>query len=130
MWTSTLTRPNLSSAVCTVAKSFENLGMAQSKAAIKILQYVRRTPERGITYGEDGHGRTVVRAFVDSNHATCLDIKRSTSGAALLLGDGTITNRFFFGLALGSRWSARRADSQVSPDIEFSHESMLPHDID
>ena len=33
-------------------------------------------------------------------------------------------------IALESRWSARRVDSQASPAIELSHESMFLHSID
>ena len=64
--------------------------MAHWKSAVKILQYVRRTPGREITYGGDGNGRTVMRAFVDSDHASCLDTRRSTSGGAVPLGGGAI----------------------------------------
>ena len=59
MWTSTMGRPDISRTVHTVAKFFESPGMAHWKAIVKILQYVRRTPERGITYSGDGNGRTV-----------------------------------------------------------------------
>ena len=49
MWTSTMTRPDISSAVRTVAKFYENPGMVHWNAVVQILQYVRRTLERGIT---------------------------------------------------------------------------------
>ena len=87
MWTSTMTRPDISSAVRTAAKFCENSDMAHWNAVVKILQYVRRTPEKGIAYGGDGNGR---RAFVDSDHFTCLDTRRLTSGGAVRLGKGAI----------------------------------------
>ena len=79
MWPSTMTRPDISSVVRTVAKFCENPGMAHFKPVVKIPKYMRKTLEKGITYGGDGNGRTVVRAFVDSDHTTCLDTRRSTS---------------------------------------------------
>ena len=84
MWTSTMARSDISSAVRTVAKICGNPGMARWKAVVKILQYVRRNPEREVTYVGDKNGQTVMRAFVDSNHAKCLDARRSTSGGAVL----------------------------------------------
>ncbi|CAM9349753.1 unnamed protein product, partial [Ascophyllum nodosum] len=48
-------------------------------------------PERGTTYGGDGNDRIVMQAFVDSDHATCLDTRRSTSGGTVLLGGGAIS---------------------------------------
>ena len=52
---------------------------------------MRWTPEKGITHGEDGNGRTAVRAFVDSDHDTCLDTRRSTSAGTIILSGGAIT---------------------------------------
>ena len=91
IWTFTMTRPDISSVVRTVAKFCESSGMANWKAVVKILQYVRRTPEREISYGGDRNARTVVRAFVDSDHATCLHTRRSTSGGAVLFCGGAIS---------------------------------------
>ena len=58
---------------------------------LKLLQYVRRTLGTGITCDGDGNGRTVMRAFVDSDHATCRDTRRSISDEAVLLGGGTFS---------------------------------------
>ena len=91
MWISTTTRPDISRTVHTVAKFCENPGMVHRTAVVKTLQYMRRTPEREITYDGDGNGRTVMRAFVDSDHATCLDTGQSTSGGAKLLSGGAIS---------------------------------------
>ena len=65
--------------------------MVQWEVVKKLLQYVRRTPERGFAYGGNGNSRTVMRAFVDSDHVTCLDTRRSISGGAILLGGGAIS---------------------------------------
>ena len=91
MWTSTITRPDISSAVCTMAKFCENPCMAHCRPVVKLLQYVRRTLGRGITCDGDGNGRTVMRAFVDSDHATCRNTRRSISDEAVLLGGGAFS---------------------------------------
>ena len=91
MWPSSMTRPDISSVVRAVAKFCENPGMAHWKPVVKILKYMRRTPEKGITYGRDGNGRRVVRAFVDSDHATCLDTRRSTLAGTIIFCGGAIT---------------------------------------
>ena len=81
--------PDISSAVRTVAKFCKTPGMAHWKTVVKILQCVRRTPERVITYGGDRNDHTVMRALVDSDHATCLDTRRSASGGAVLFSGGS-----------------------------------------
>ena len=81
--------PDISSAVRTVTKFCKTPGMAHWKAVVKILKCVRRTPERVMTYGGDRNDQTVMRAFVDSDHASCLNTRRSTSGGAVLLAGGT-----------------------------------------
>ena len=121
MWTLTVTRFDISSTVCTAAKMCENQGMAHWKVVIKILQNVRRTPERGITYGGDGNGRTVVRAFVDSDHATCLNTRRSTSGGAVLFGGGAISwlSRSQAAIAEGTSEAEYAAMSAIVKEIRF-----------
>ena len=60
MWASTMTRPDISNAVRTVAKFCEDPGVAHWKAVVKILQYVRRMPEKGITYSGDGNSQAMM----------------------------------------------------------------------
>ena len=119
MWTSTRTWPYILIAVRTVIKLCGNPGIAHWKAVVKILQYVRRTPERGITYGGDKNGRTVIRAFVDLGHATRLDTRRSTSGGSVLLGGGAIS------------WfpRAQAATSEGTSEAEYAAMSEIVKEI-
>ena len=121
MWPSTMTRPDISSVVRTVAKFCENPGMAHWKPVVKILKYMRRTPEKGITYGGDGNGRTVVRAFVDSDHATCLDTRRSTSARTIMFCGGATTwfSRTQATTAEGTSEAEYVAMSEVVKEILF-----------
>ena len=52
----TMTRLDISSAFRPVAKFCETSGMVHWKAALKVLQYMRRNPERWNTYDGDGNG--------------------------------------------------------------------------
>ena len=90
MWTATMTRPDVACAVRAVARFCENPGPAHKKAVIKILQYLLRTKERGITYGGQGCG-LCMEAYTDSDFGACLDMKRSFSGAVLMLAKGAIS---------------------------------------
>ena len=73
---------------------------------------MRRTPEKGITYGEDGNGQTAVRAFVDSDHDTCLDSRRSTSAGTILLNGGDIS------------WSSRTQTTTAEGTSEAEYVAM------
>ena len=85
MWVATMTRPDIASAVREVAKFSDKPGRAHWKAVRRILQYIARTKDRGITYGGQ-KAEIEMTASADSDHATCLDTRRSVSGGAVLLG--------------------------------------------
>jgi len=87
MWAATMTRLDIASAVREVAKFSDNPGRAHWKAVRRILQYIARTKDRGITYGGQ-KAEIEMTAYADSDHATCLDTRRSVSGGAVLLGGG------------------------------------------
>ena len=90
MWTATMTRPDIACAVRAVARFCENPGPAHEKAVMKIFQYLLHTKEWGITYGGQGCG-LCMEAYTDSDFGACLDIRRSVSGAVLMLAKGAIS---------------------------------------
>ena len=90
MWTATMTRPDIACAVRAVARFCENPGPANKKAVIKILQYLLRTKEWGITYGGQGCG-LCMEAYAESDFGACLDTRRSVSAAVLMLAKGAIS---------------------------------------
>ena len=91
MWAATMTRPDLSFAAHNLAKFCDDPGPVHWKAAMKALQYLWRTKGLGITYGGVASGEASMSAYVDSDHATCPDSRRSVSGGAILLGGGVIS---------------------------------------
>ena len=57
---------------------------------MKILQYVLRTVDLGITFCGKDNGIEML-AYADSDHATCPDTRRLVSGGAVLLGGAAIS---------------------------------------
>ena len=90
MWTATMTRPDITCAVCAVTRFCENPGPAHKKALMKILQCLLHTKEWGITYGGQGC-RLFMEAYTDSDFGACLNTRRSVSGAVLMLAKGVIS---------------------------------------
>ena len=69
--------PYISSAARTVAK-FRGYPCKKCwKAVVEILKYLERTKGLGIAFGGRGYSETRVRAYANSDHATCRDSDRS-----------------------------------------------------
>ncbi|CAN0097000.1 unnamed protein product [Ascophyllum nodosum] len=78
MWAATMTRPNLLFAAHNQAKFCDDPGPVHWKAAIIALRYFWLTKDLGITYGGGVTSRGLtMSAYVDSDHATCPDSRRS-----------------------------------------------------
>ncbi|CAN0008123.1 unnamed protein product, partial [Sphacelaria rigidula] len=90
-----MTRPDLSFAAHNVAKFSDNPGPAQWKTVMKVMQYLRLISDCGIVYGGKFRNDTKLPAWIDADHATCLDTRRSVSGEAFMLVGGAIS-RFFW----------------------------------
>ena len=87
LWASLMTRPDITSAVRTVAKFCDSPGPEHWKAVVKILQYLLLTKDEGLKCGGEGPSSTMeLSAMVDSDHVTCIDSRQSMSGGAVFLG--------------------------------------------
>ena len=91
MWAATMTRPDLSFAAHNLAKFCTDPGPVHWKAATKALRYSWRTKDLGITYGGVTSRGLTMSVYVDSDHATCPDSRRSVSGGAVMLRGGIIS---------------------------------------
>ena len=91
MWAAIMTRPDISFAAHNLAKFCDDLGPVHWKAASKALRYFWRTKDLGITYGGVTSRGLTMSAYVDSDHVTCPDSRRSVSGGAVMLESGTIS---------------------------------------
>ena len=90
MWVANMTRPDLVFTAHTLAKFGDNTGPEHWKAVMKAVQYLKRTASLGITYGgvtED----MKLSAWVDADHASCPDTRRSVSGGVVMLGGGAVS---------------------------------------
>ena len=91
MWAATMTRPDLSHTAQQLARLNDNPGPAHWKAAMRAMQYLWRTKDLGITYGGGLECDIKLSAWVNADHATCTDTRRSVSGGAVMLRDGAIS---------------------------------------
>ena len=91
VWAATLTRVDPPLAAHNLAKFCDDSGPVHWKAAIKALRYFWRTKGLGITYGGFTSRGLTMSAYVEPDHATYPNIRRSVSGGAGVLGAGTIS---------------------------------------
>ena len=82
------TRPDLAYTVHTLVKFGDNPGPEHWKVVMKALQYQKRTASLGLTYGGAAEDNMKLSAWVDADHASCPDTRRSVSGGAVMLGGG------------------------------------------
>ena len=89
LWLSTMTRPDITNAVRAVARYVHTPTERLWKAIMKILSYLKGTPNLGITYVRgSGLGLEV---FADADYADKTNDRRSVSGIAVTLG-GTVVS--------------------------------------
>lgn len=111
MWTVTIKRPDIANIVRSTAKFWENPGVVHKKAVEKILPFVLRTANLGITYGGKDSGIEML-AYADSDHATCPDTRRSVSRGAVLLAGGAIS------------WHSRTQEITASTSSELEYVTL------
>ena len=86
MWAATMTRSDVVYAAHQLGNFNDNPGPTHWRAVKRVLQYLWRTKDVGITYGGTPGSCTKLSAWVDADFATCLDTRRSVSGGAVMLG--------------------------------------------
>lgn len=85
MWASTMTRPDIANAFRNVARYRENSWGQHWTAVMKMFEYLRNKPERGLTCGR-GNLKMTVAAYTDADYATDLDARCSLSWEVMLRG--------------------------------------------
>ena len=91
MWVAIMTKLDLSLTAHNLAKFCNDPGSVHWKAAMKARRYFWRTKDLGINYGGVTSEGVTMSAYVDSDHATCSNSRRSVSGGTVMLGGGAIT---------------------------------------
>ncbi|GKE36175.1 hypothetical protein Tco_1455497 [Tanacetum coccineum] len=79
----TSSRPDLVYAVCMCARYQAHPTEKHLHAVKRIFQYLRGTINRGLWYSKDS--AIALTSFVDTDHASFQDTRRSTSGSMQLL---------------------------------------------
>ena len=69
MYLANCTQPDISYAICKLAKFMSNYSMKHYKATKHLLQYLQGTRSQGLTYGNSPNPYPSFRAFADSDWA-------------------------------------------------------------
>ena len=87
-----MTRSDVSNAIRKVARHGHNLSKAHWAAVVKIVNYLRSTPNLGLTFmrgNRSGLHRRLV-AYADSDYARSKEHRRSVSGGVVMYCRGPI----------------------------------------
>jgi len=93
IWLSSGTRPDISYAVAQVARFSANPGIVHWKAVVKIFRYLQGTIKLGIKFSPSPHASEIINTlgFADSDHARCVDSRRSITGYLFIMSNGPIS---------------------------------------
>jgi hypothetical protein len=83
------TRPDISFYVNMLSRFMQNPSKNHYGAAKRVLRYIAGTADHGLWYEKNKD--VVLRGYCDSDWASCLDDRKSTSGYAFSLGSGVIS---------------------------------------
>ena len=114
MWVANMTRPDLAYTAHMLAKFGGNPWPERWKAVMKALQYLKRTASLGVTYGGATEDNMKLSEWVDADHASCPDTRRSVSGGAVMLGGGAIC---WFSREGFNDWGGRGYDDFVPGEV-------------
>ena len=91
MWLSTKTRPDISNAVRAVARYCASPMFVHWRAALGILECVRRTSSSGITIQKGTSAGLNLQVFADADYASVAAERRSVSGGLVMCGGGCVS---------------------------------------
>ncbi|KAI1004089.1 hypothetical protein K3495_g4123 [Podosphaera aphanis] len=86
------TRPDISFAVNHLARFLSNPSSEHLQAARRILRYIAKQPDKGITFSRT-KGKPILEAYSDADFAADPSSNRSTSGTLIRLASGPISWR-------------------------------------
>nr|GEU77580.1 uncharacterized mitochondrial protein AtMg00810-like [Tanacetum cinerariifolium] len=107
----TTNRPDIVNATCYYARSQARLTEKHLKKVKRIIRYLKNTINMGLWYPKDTSFN--LTAFLDSDHAGYLDIRKSTSGGIQFLGGDKLVN-----------WSLKTQDYTSMSLVEAEYVSL------
>nr|GEV56526.1 uncharacterized mitochondrial protein AtMg00810-like [Tanacetum cinerariifolium] len=108
----TASRPDIMHATCYYARYQAKPTEKHLTAIKRIFQYLKDTIHMGLWYPKDTGFK--LTAFLDSDHAGCLDSRKSTSGGIQFLGGDKLV-----------RWSSKKQDCTSLSFVEAEYVSLF-----
>ena len=106
------TRPDISYAVSKLAQYCENPGIDHWKAIKQILRYLRETTTIGLEFNFSGDTSMTLRGYSDSDWASCIDTRRSTTGYVFMFNTSPIS------------WNTKRQDTVAMSSTEAEYMAL------
>ena len=85
------TRPDISFAVCALARHVHSLTERHQSLLKRILRYIAGTTEHGLQYTRHSTTDTSLIAHVDANWGGCIETRHSTTGYIVSVNDGPVS---------------------------------------
>lgn len=109
MYLATSTRPVIAYAISALSQFNENPGQGHWKAAKRVLRYLKKTENLGITFTKTGENLT---GFSDADWGANIDDRRSYIGYIFKLADGAIN------------WSSRKQKTVAMSSAEAEYMAL------
>nr|GEV37529.1 retrovirus-related Pol polyprotein from transposon TNT 1-94 [Tanacetum cinerariifolium] len=107
----TASRPDIMHATCYCARYQAKPTEKHLTAVKQIFRYIKDTIHMGLRYPKDTDFK--LTAFSDSDHAVCLDSRKSTSGGIQFLGGDKLVS-----------WSSKKQDCTSMSSVEAEYVSL------
>ena len=111
------TRPDIMTAVGILSRYAAHPTAFCHKGAKRVLRYLRGTTDFGLKYGHECDSPTL-SVFVDSDYASDITTRRSTSGMVVLLGGGLV------------QWHSKKQKSCAISTCEAEYRAMVDASMD
>ncbi|KAF5452256.1 hypothetical protein F2P56_027276, partial [Juglans regia] len=106
----TITRPDISFAVQLLSQFMDKPMSTHLAAVYKILRYIKTSPGQGILLSSSS--QIQLRAYCDSDWASCPDSRRSTTGYCIFLGQSLVS------------WKSKKQNVVSRSSAESEYRSM------